>query len=305
MQRCFRRLYATIPEAAAVARTTSTPRAVRLRRLRIHKTKHAKLPVQSDATPEGLTPTELARYRRQVAKGDLLQEDGSTLGEKKWLDILNERRSRVRGVRRVFNEKGEWEAQVVGQKIYLPNILFRLVRNHTPPGQPYNPYEATFRIPQSVTKTDVRAYLLAVYGVKTTYIRTDNYLSPVIRDTHDYSWTRRHKHKTYKRAVVGLVEPFYYPQALEDMGREEREKREEWLERTFRINGFLEDRQRELLRLTRKGSKDFKWRTGTTANRGNILRMIAERRAARENAILQAKLRMQESRTGEVQEATA
>ncbi|KAJ2966781.1 hypothetical protein NUW54_g13706 [Trametes sanguinea] len=48
-----------------------------------------------------------------------------------------------------------------------------MVRNHTPPGQPYNPYEATFRVPQSVTKTDIRSYLLAVYGVQTTYIRTD------------------------------------------------------------------------------------------------------------------------------------
>ena len=62
-------------------------------------------------------------------------------------------------------EEEEAEAEVVGQKIFLPNIIFKLVRNHTPAGQPYNPYEATFRVPPSVTKTDVRAYLLAVYGV--------------------------------------------------------------------------------------------------------------------------------------------
>ncbi len=46
---------------------------------------------------------------------------------------------------------------MVGEKVYLPNIIFRLVPNFTPLGKPYNSHEATFRIPQSVTKTDVRA----------------------------------------------------------------------------------------------------------------------------------------------------
>ena len=36
----------------------------------------------------------------------------------------------------------------------------------------YNPYEATFRIPQSVTKTNARACLAMVHGVQMTYIRT-------------------------------------------------------------------------------------------------------------------------------------
>ncbi|KZT43067.1 hypothetical protein SISSUDRAFT_963123, partial [Sistotremastrum suecicum HHB10207 ss-3] len=98
---------------------------------------------------------------------------------------------------------------VVGQRIYLPNIIFRLIRNKTLPGQPYNPYEATFRIPNSVTKNDVRSYLLAMYGVETTYIRTDNYFSPLYRNYDRTQKTRRQY--TYKRAVVGLVEPFYYP----------------------------------------------------------------------------------------------
>ncbi|EDR14659.1 uncharacterized protein LACBIDRAFT_163947, partial [Laccaria bicolor S238N-H82] len=96
---------------------------------------------------------------------------------------------------------------VLGKRVYLPNIIFKLVRNNTPPGMPYNPYEATFRIPHSVTKTDIRSYLAAVYGVKTTYVRTDNYISPVYRRLG----YERKPFKTYKRAVVGLVDPFYYP----------------------------------------------------------------------------------------------
>ncbi|KAJ6610239.1 hypothetical protein B0H10DRAFT_1681160, partial [Mycena sp. CBHHK59/15] len=101
---------------------------------------------------------------------------------------------------------------VEGQKIYLPNFVIRLVRNYTPLGQPYNPWQATFRIPKSITKTDMRSYLSAVYGVQTTYIRTDNYRAeisrrPIGRSTPD----KRPGIASYKRAVVGLVEPFYYP----------------------------------------------------------------------------------------------
>ncbi|KAI0282447.1 hypothetical protein BC826DRAFT_921787, partial [Russula brevipes] len=47
-------------------------------------------------------------------------------------------------------------------------IIFRLVPNFTPLGKPY---EATFCIPQSVTKADMQ----------TTYIRMDNYITPLCR----------------------------------------------------------------------------------------------------------------------------
>ncbi|THG93931.1 hypothetical protein EW026_g7426 [Hermanssonia centrifuga] len=276
MQATLRRLYSSIPDAAAVARTRSTPRAVRLRRLQ--KNPNLKSD-QSDATPEGLTPSEFARYQRQLAKGDLMNEDGSEATESEWLERLNSRRTRVRGVRKVSVSGGAVEPSVVAQKIYLPNIIFKLVRNFTPPGEPYNPYEATFRIAQSVTKTDIRSYLHSVYGVQTTYIRTDNYLAPTRRDgTTDPV-------RTYKRAVVGLVEPFYYPLAVEDMTEAERKKREEYLETTFEVQSTDQTRKLIMLRISRAGSSGWRWRTGATAQRGNILRIIAERRAAREDLI--------------------
>ncbi|GBE86149.1 mitochondrial ribosomal protein L23 [Sparassis latifolia] len=293
MQRCLRRLYSAIPDAAATARTASTPLAVRRRRLRKQPAVGTN---ESDATPDGLTPTEFARYQRALAKGELMGEDGLSPTEAEWLEKLNGRRSRMRGVRQLLNEDGEKEVRVVGQKIYLPNIIFRLVRNHTPAGQPYNPYEATFRISQSVTKTDVRSYLQAVYGVKTTYIRTDNYLSPYTRDPADFSFSVKKVYKTYKRAVVGLVEPFYYPQAKEDMNAADREKREKWLEENFGMKLLEDARTLELLRRTRGSGSKFRWRTGVTAQRGNILRIISQRRAARELAIADTKERMRESR---------
>ena len=278
MQSTLRRLYATIPPEAAAARTASTPRAVRLRRLR---KRPAVPPGQSDVTKDGLTPTEHARYERLRVKGDLEISNGSPVARAEWLQKLNARRSRIRGIKHVTKQDGELDAQVVGQKIYLPNIVFRLVRNHTPPGQPYNPYEATFRIPQSVTKTDVRSYLAAVYGVKTTYIRTDNYIAPV----PSRSKPKSQSYRTYKRAVVGLVDPFFYPLRLEDMEEKEREEREKWIEETYKIKETLREQKYELLRISRSGSKDWRWRGSLVLKRSAILKLVAERRAEREGII--------------------
>ncbi|KAI1786806.1 hypothetical protein LXA43DRAFT_751605 [Ganoderma leucocontextum] len=295
----LRRLYATIPDAAAVARTASTPRAVRIRRA---KKGLDVEPLQSDATPEGLTPTEFARYQRALAKGELLQNDGSNLTEEEWLDRLDAKRSRVRGVRSTVTEESS-EPLVVGQKVFLPNIIFKLMRNHTPAGQPYNPYEATFRVPPSVTKTDVRAYLLAAYGVQTTYIRTDNYVSP-LRKLRFGRPLEGVADRTYKRAVVGLVEPFYYPLAEEDMSAEERAERRSFLEERLLVGRRERDMMAYFLRHTRgSDGKGWKWRTGTTASRGNILRIIAERRAEREQAVADVKTRIREDREKDAAEA--
>ncbi|KAH9942025.1 mitochondrial ribosomal protein L23 [Amylocystis lapponica] len=301
MHPTLRRLFAVLPDAAEAARTASTPRAVRLRRSR-------KFPsTGGGARPSGLTATEYARYQRDLAKGDLLEEDGTNPTEGEWLERLNSRRTRMRGVREVVNAEGEREARVVGQKVYLPNIIFRLVRNHTPPGQPYNPYEATFRIPQSVTKTDVRAYLLAVYGVATTYIRTDNYNSPVYRTARNRFATLARR--TYKRAVVGLVDPFYYPLMVDDMNGPERAAREKWLNDNFNVKVYADMRKQELMRSTKGGAEKlwgWGWRTkvnGTpTSQRGNIMRLIAQRRAAREQAVVEAKDRIREGRQTQSEE---
>ncbi|KAH9479461.1 54S ribosomal protein L23, mitochondrial [Psilocybe cubensis] len=283
-RRCpgFQRTYATqppLPELANIARTASTPLAVRLRR---RKQFGATAVGDTDATEDGLTPTEQARYTRLKAQGLLETKSGTTPTAKEWLDNVNSRRSRIRGIRRKVVEGAE-ETEVLGQKVYLPNIVLRLVRNHTQPGQPYNPYEATFRIPQSVTKTDLRSLLLAVYGVKTTYIRTDNYISPWHRTMDGYE---RKPFKTYKRAVVGLVDPFYYPHRLEDMPQQEREEREKYIEKNFSIKHTRSLQKEELMRMT-KGQGKFSWKLNpaSATKRKHILRMVAERRNARESAI--------------------
>lgn len=283
----FRRLYSTLPEAAQAARTASTPRAVRIRRARKQPLPEGAL--ATDATPEGLTPTEYARYQRHLAKAELIGPDGRDLTEKEWLDKLDERRSRIRGVA-VTKTDEQAEAEVVAQKVYLPNVIFRLVRNHTPPGKPYNPYEATFRIPQSVTKTDIRSYLSAVYGVKTTYIRTDNYLAPI-----PLQGRSKKKQRTYKRAVVGLVDPFYYPQALEDMSAAERETRKQWLEENFKVEEGRRMRIMSMKKMNRN-TRGFMKKPDISSGRDNILRRIMASRAKREGEVEKTKEEIRELR---------
>jgi large subunit ribosomal protein L23 len=273
--RVARRLYSTqpperassvLPKLAAAARDASTPMAVRERRER--KRAHLKPPSDSD-----LTSSEYSGYRRALAKGELMDKRGRDMSEAEWLDALNERRTRLRGLK-VTSKDGEKELQVVGQRIYLPNIIFRMVRNNTPAGKPYNPYEATFRIPMSVTKTDIRSYLSAVYGVKTTYIRTANYFSPLYRKYNGAKTTR--SYRTYKRAVVGLVDPFYYPQAMEDMTTEDRKQRMNWLNEKFALDAIKRWRRHELVRTSMSGSKN--WRFTGHLRRDKILKAVARNR---------------------------
>ncbi|KAG6837347.1 hypothetical protein H0H93_010949 [Arthromyces matolae] len=278
----IRRLYSTkpptgLPEAARIARTTSTPLAVRLRR----RKKFGPTAVgTSDSTQGGLTPTELARYKRLRAQQKIKEIDGAPITATQWIERVNERRTRIRGFKTVKRGDKE-ELEVVGRRVYLPNIVIRLVRNHTPNGQPYNPYEATFRIPKSVTKTDLRSYLLAIYGVKTTYIRTDNYIAPEISRASP----KTKPFKTYKRAVVGLVDPFYYPHRIEDLPAKEKEEREKMIEDNFQIKATRMMRKYELLRMTKGQAKGWHMKEPLATKRSHILRLVAERREQREGLV--------------------
>jgi len=269
------------------ARTATAPKAVRERNAARGRDK---------ITHDKLTPAELINYQRALALGKLMDKDGHEPTAEEWLAKINQRRNRIRGIRIEKQEDGKKKVDAMGQKIYLPNIIFRLVRNFTPPGQPYNPFEATFRIPQSVTKTDIRSYLLSVYGVETTFIRTDNYLSPIYR-AGDGSWTRKKAHKTYKRAVVGLVKPFYYPLRLESMTESEREERLKWIEESFGVQSAKNLRKAAYMRMTRKGSKNWKWRDIGLVKRGHILKAVADARSKREQALVATKQLMVENRS--------
>ncbi|KAI0028893.1 mitochondrial ribosomal protein L23 [Vararia minispora EC-137] len=300
MQATLRRSYATISNEAAAARSASTPLAVRIRRLRRKSAPKIKTLPGSDAHRSGMTPSDYARYMKDKYEGHLPEH--ATQDE--WLERQYARRRRIRGLRQVGGWVEETGAdgevrrrkvtltEPVGEKIYLPNVVIRLMPNPTRKGEPYNPYEATFRIPPSFTKTDLRSYLHAVYGVATTYIRTDNYIAPITRIKAlplPNKRVRGPAYKTYKRATIGLVDPFYYPDMVEDMSAEERSKYTKRLDQVFNVQERKDMVKRELLRYSRSNSKDWEWDGPLTVKRGVILRRIAEQRAARERKVENAK----------------
>lgn len=200
--------------------------------------------------------------------------------------------------------------QRAGQLQYLPNVLVRLVRNHTPRGQPYDPWKATFRVPLDMHKHMLRSYLLAVYGLRTTWARSMVYRSPIV-----FSATKRRRvvgrGRTFKKVEVGLLEPFVFPGLTKDF---------------LRTNMFAQEMMYEERRLMIKMTKGRRWRghksvadltraldnsfaaqnagmpqesssrpaqllvpkgSVPTARHGNILSVLSERRAARQARLAQ------------------
>ncbi|KAJ6581439.1 hypothetical protein B0H19DRAFT_1115179 [Mycena capillaripes] len=257
---------------ASLAQARSRPLAVRLRR------------AQRYAQEKGLPPSSDKKPARRLELDEFLRRDEER--------PKNIRIPRVRGMTVAYHKGKPYTVKVEGQKIYLPNIVFRLMRNYTPPGQPYNPWQATFRISKNLTKTDIRSYLMAVYGVQTTYIRTDNYraeLSRAGRSVNDSNPSVA----SYKRAVVGLVEPFYYPLRLEDMEPDRRERREAEIEEKLQVKTFQElrivDFQNQKLRtlMPKSYAPETYWTTEVTPSRAKILKQVAERRMRRETLVAQ------------------
>ncbi|KAG8992445.1 hypothetical protein FRB94_013929 [Tulasnella sp. JGI-2019a] len=268
--RLFRRAYST-PSLPEAAKRGSLPIQVALRR--------------SQTGAEDVDQ-DRARYDLLVARGKFAVAGRSAPSYEEWLERTTRRRRRVRGTR---TEKASVDpaTQVVGKTIYLPNMIFKLMRNNTSAGQPYNPFEATFRIPPSVTKNDVRSYLSAVYGVNCTYIRTDNYIAPLKRTRVNgvlYQMKRRFGgNTTYKRAVVGLEEPFFYPQAQEDMTAKERGEHMDWLEKMFQATSV-----KNALKTQYVDMATGQIRKRQDKNRGRILELVMKKRAEKEQSVKKA-----------------
>lgn len=288
----FRRFYKSIPKPEPTtpfaARVASSPQKVNLRRIRKQQLKRSKrIPITStlpdlELSSTSLTPGEKERYDRLKKLGLLIKEDFTEPTEEEWLEEVNARRVRVRGVktRSIVDPQTGKTVQVedvVGTRIYFPNWTLQMVRNTTAPGQPYNPWEATFRIPYSATKLDIRSYLWALYGVKCTYIRTQ--IVPTV--TKLSPLRKKLRRRGHKRAIVGLVEPFYYPEAMEDMDHTERQARQDWLDSAYNHYRNEVGRKKQLFdRLSFPYTSRFKLNN----TRKDILKRILERRQARERA---------------------
>ncbi|KAJ7043578.1 mitochondrial ribosomal protein L23 [Mycena alexandri] len=248
----------------------SRPLAVRLRRAQRYA-QDIRLPPSTDKKPA-----------RRLKLDEFLRRD-----EEKPKNIPI---PRIRGMTVAYHKGKPYTVKVEGQKVYLPNVVFRLMRNYTSPGQPYNPWQATFRISKNLTKTDIRGYLMAVYGVQTTYIRTDNYRAELARNPAQTA-DKDPSIASYKRAVVGLVEPFYYPLRLEDMEPERRERREAEIEEKLQAKMYRElltvniQNQKLEMIMPKSWSRSRYWTTEARHGRGNIMRRVAEQRMRRETLV--------------------
>ncbi|TIA90418.1 hypothetical protein E3P99_01598 [Wallemia hederae] len=252
-----------------------------------------------------LTPREELKYRMAVSTNAFTPSTDDALdGRKQWLEKQRQWRYRLRGIKYGKNDDVTAikdgtistlsQQNVVGIPVFLPNITFRLMRNYTPPNQEYNPYFATFRIPRSLTKQDIRSYLLAVYGVRSTWIHTDLYQPRLIRGM-TMRWKRKGRGDAttgrgfYKRALVGLEEPFYFP---DEPAREELENKYAYSEREWMT--------RRMLMAFQKG---WRWRgvketgqRGSTQRLPNVLKAISMRRAEREQAIAEEAGKIRDAR---------
>ena len=146
------------------------------------------------------------------------------------------------------------------------------MRNHTPPNEAYDPNVATFRIPHNMTKTDLRSYLSALYGMTVTFIRTDNYF-PAVKRMPGGGQVRVPvgSMKSYKCAVVGLTEPFHYPDDVDELyaqgekmglGTQLGDERKEWIESNFQVGMLAEMKKKALM----KFHKGYRWRSKTHDN---------------------------------------
>lgn len=260
-----------------------------------------------------LTPSQELRFQELRADGEFPGDEASA--REAFLAAHDAWRSRIRGTRqvkqmpeddKVFAVDADDAQQllsspvpaiefadattlpsaqhIAGQRIYLPNVQIRLMRNHTPPGQPYDTSIATFRIPPSMTKNDLRSYLSAVYNLPVTFIRTDNYIAPIKRIGPAGQQQRvSGSKKNYKRAIVGLLEPFHYPDDVaeldaiiasteHDTSREAslrrrramagKARREQWLNEQYNIDQTATGRKRSMMKM----AKGWRWRAKTHDN---------------------------------------
>ncbi|BGO99223.1 hypothetical protein NBRC10513v2_000327 [Rhodotorula toruloides] len=119
--------------------------------------------------------------------------------------------------------------------LYLPSVFVRLVRNTEEYAD--DPFTATFRTSLQLTKPDIVNYLRNIYGLEVTSVRTMNYLGPLKRSPR--GGTVRDSKKTYKKVLVTLKEPFWYPE----------EPTRGWLNEHFERDRMEELRDRKMLEL--------------------------------------------------------
>lgn len=135
-------------------------------------------------------------------------------------------------------QNGEYEPATQGEiKVFLPSVFMRLVRNSGEHRD--DPYVATFRTSLQLTKPDISNYLKNIYGLNITSIRTINYLSKLKRNPIGGGYSRSGGTKNYKKVVVTMTEPFWFPE----------ERSRAWCNEHFERDRMEEMRDRKMLKI--------------------------------------------------------
>ncbi|KDN46115.1 hypothetical protein K437DRAFT_256294 [Tilletiaria anomala UBC 951] len=164
--------------------------------------------------------------------------------------------------------------QRAGQLQFLPNLTIRLVKNYTPTGEPYDAFKATFRVPLNMHKHMLRSYLLAIYGLRTTWARSSIYRSAITRNPRRGMRKERGSSKTYKKVELGLVEPFIWPEP----------------ELTFKTERLMsEDMEFERQRMHIKMTKAKRWRAKRPSDPISVTQPDGTRHTVKPQVIARAK----------------
>ncbi|TPX71081.1 hypothetical protein SpCBS45565_g01360 [Spizellomyces sp. 'palustris'] len=88
-----------------------------------------------------------------------------------------------------------------GQKLFFPNIVFRLLRSNLPP------HQCIFRCPPQLNKIDITSYLQNLYNITVTDVRTMNYMGR----TYKARYGGRERTANYKKVIISMEEDFNFP----------------------------------------------------------------------------------------------
>jgi len=105
----------------------------------------------------------------------------------------------------------------IASKVYFPNFIITLARNG--PAHAADPYTATFKVPLQLTKPDIVSFLTSVYGLQMTGIRTIIYRGKIRRIQSPMNTRKRRtpfRDKSFKKAIVQLTRPFWFPEVKSD-----------------------------------------------------------------------------------------
>ncbi|KAL6238629.1 hypothetical protein BDW75DRAFT_201209 [Aspergillus navahoensis] len=107
------------------------------------------------------------------------------------------------------------------KQVYLPNFTVALVRTPFLP-----PRYASFYVPLTFNKLDMRDYLQRLYGVGVLSIRSYVEQQKVtrLRSMGRYGYGKLRRPRSRKRMTVEMKEPFVWPEVPEDMEKWEKDQ---------------------------------------------------------------------------------